>query len=43
MVQHVSIKCRLIRRTVEYLQEVAAAKVEHELRVQGKVLFEPEG
>ena len=36
-----AIERRLIRGIVEDLQELRSTEVEHELRIQGEVLFQP--
>ena len=42
VVEDMPVECRLVRRVVEDLQELTPSQVEHELWVQGKVLFEAE-
>jgi hypothetical protein len=41
MVEHVPIKSSLVRAVVEYLQELRAAEMEHELWVQREVALKP--
>ena len=43
VVENMTIEGRLVRRIVEDLQELASAKVKHELWIQGEVLLQPKG
>ena len=43
VVENVAIESSFIRRVVENLEELTSSQVEHELRVESKVLFQSEG